>query len=814
MDVTSLLNSSSLVQGEAATNKDKDVQGIVDHGTSSMPETTEATEVTEVTETTETTADHPSSPHTSSQENAPAHETRLPCRSRTPWNAGGYELPLTVDTKSTQATAQSTSNTTSPTGSGSPKSPQHKFSGSYSSLSSSSTLSSHSRISSMSTVGGVQHTQSDRGELTIPKICSPGTSQKPANEAITSPPSVRTEAPVISPIRSSSPSDTMLMSRGSMGANRTDRQDATITKDTRPDIGHPVSFDSTKAHKRAISAPDLNVTEGINRPFPPLSVALQRPPAPQNRTDLRPYNRPIYAMGAMSPPPAFANHLSQDGSATCMYQQGCDTGSSLRKAISHIFGRNKTCTRNIPPKVWVHYCRKHYQRSRYRNGPEWADTQCELVQRQIRRVQEWSDENERTRRPGVIKDWSLSMRKREKTRIQAKSSKKRPHREDSEDEEDDIPDSAVLNGTAVPDWLRNRCGSGYTTADIEEIVARMRNEIRETRSSQIPDIEILPNISMDTPDDTKPKTPARHKSSLGSQTHKRSQSVGVALRSETRPMTRRVSQSTYVRHEEDTHLPPGEKRRRLSGPSSYGTPYAVMSSRLPEHPTIASLRPMHPPPHHQAFGSIQESRDQEPYYRYEITRAPDYGHNRWLNMGPQQNQVQPMGAAPGISGHQRSFSEVGNVHTGFSYRPPFNDSSPPVYFPGPISYDRNTIPPSQYQATFTNPNYYDARLVPNQQGPNPYPPSLPLPTLGPGRPSLDPSYRHIRHQSTPSVSHTNTPQGPISGYEHPTSIRLQVPHEQLAPYHHQLSYAQPHQNPPRPVVQESDRDREKFSERR
>ncbi|KAI1662614.1 hypothetical protein F4813DRAFT_4173 [Daldinia decipiens] len=803
MDVTALLNSSSSssssssVKGETATNKD--VREIVDHGTSSVPSTTEAAE---------TTAGHPSSPRTSSQEKAPVHGSRLPCRSRTPWNADGYALPLTLDTKSTRATVHSTSNTTSPAGSGSPRSPRHKFSESYSSLSSSSTLSSHSRISSMSTVGGVQHTQSDRAELTIPKIWSPGTNQKPANEAIISPPSIRTEAPAIGPIRSSSPSDTMLMSRGRMGAKGTDRQDATITKDTKPDLNRLAPFDFTKAHKRAISAPDFNVTEGIDRTFPPLSVALQRPISPPHRVDLRPYNRPDYTTEAMSPPPAFANHLSQDGSAACMYQQDCDTGSSLRKAISHIFGRNKTCTRNIPPKVWVHYCRKHYQRSRYRNGPDWADTQCELVQRQIRRVQEWSDENRRTGQPGVIRDWSLSMRKREKTRIQEKSAKKRSHREDSEDEGDDIPDSAVLNGTAVPEWLRARCGSGYTTAEIEEIVARMRNEIRETQSSQIPDIEILPNISMETSDDTNPKAIMRQRSSPGSQIHKRSQSVGVALRPEPRSMMRRVSQPAYVRHEEDAHLPPDEKRRRISGTPPYGAP----------HSALASSRPIHSLPHRQGFSNIQESRAEEPYYHHETTRAPEYSHNRWPNLGPQRNQIQPMGAASGISGHQRSFSEAGSVHPSFPYQPPFQPPyhygpMPAAYFTDPTSYGRGAVPPAQFQPTPAIHNYYDGRPVPNQRGAGLYQP--PLPTSGPGHPPLDPSYRHMRHQSTPSVSHTNTPQGPVSGYEYPTGIRPHVPHEQLSPYHHrQHPYAQPHQNPPRPVVQESDRNREDFSERR
>ncbi|KAI0851288.1 hypothetical protein F5Y00DRAFT_259824 [Daldinia vernicosa] len=818
MDVNSLLNKTSSVQGEAATSTEE--RDIVGHGTSSVPPTTEATG------TTETTASHLPSPRTSSQEQAPEHGTRLPCRSRTPWNADGYALPLTLDTTSTRAIIHPTSNTTSPAVSGSPRSPRHKFSESHSSLSSTSTQSSHSRISSTSTVGGAQHTQPDRAELTIPKIMSPGTNQKPANEAITYPPTIRTELPALDPIGASLPSDTMLMSKGWVAVNQTDRRDATITRDTKPDLGHLVPLDSSKAHKRAISAPDFNVTEGIDRTFPPFSVAFQRPFSPPPRVNLPPFGRSRsgHAMQAMSPPSAFDSHLSQDGLPVCMYQQDCDTGSTLRKAISHIFGRNKTCTRNIPTKVWVHYCRKHYQRSRYRNGPEWADTQCELVQRQIRRVQEWSDENQRTGQPGVVKDWSLSMRKREKTRIEEKSFKKRSHREYNEDEDDVIPDNAVLNGTAVPSWLRDRCGSGYTTAEIEEIVARMRNEIRENYSTQIPDIEILPNISMDTSNDTNSKTLTRQKDSP---VHKRSRSVGVALEPGPRPMMRRVSQPTYVR-QEDTLLPHDEKRRRisntplLSNTPLYSPPHTSTSSRLPEHPS--QLGPIHPLPRRQGFGNIQDNRAEEPYRHHESTRALESGYNRWPNLGPQRNQVRPISVAPGISGHQRSFSEASSVHPGFTYRHSVNHPTTPAattpaatmpvvtmpaaYFTDPTAYGRGIIPPARFPPVF-----YEGLPLLNQPGPGAYP--SPLSNLGPGPILLEPSYIHTRHQSTPSVSHTNTPQGPIGGYELPTIFRPQASHEQLSSHHHrQHSYAQPHPNPPRPAAQESDRDRENFSERR
>lgn len=40
--------------------------------------------------------------------------------------------------------------------------------------------------------------------------------------------------------------------------------------------------------------------------------------------------------------------------ARCMFVNDCQTGSQLRKAISHLFGRNKACTLRIPKQVWVY----------------------------------------------------------------------------------------------------------------------------------------------------------------------------------------------------------------------------------------------------------------------------------------------------------------------------------------------------------------------------------------------------------------------------------------------------------------------------
>ncbi|EMR72194.1 putative orp1 like protein [Eutypa lata UCREL1] len=197
-------------------------------------------------------------------------------------------------------------------------------------------------------------------------------------------------------------------------------------------------------------------------------------------------------METSSSPPADDNAPAKP-EIKCLYTKACDTGSQPRKAISHIFGRNKMCTRMIPQHVWVHFCRKHYQRSRYRNAQEYAKVQCELVEKQVARVQSWSDDNRRAGQGDVVVDWSLSMRKREQTRVQEQAHKKRTSGQESED--DTGMDRAVLNGTAVPDWLRNKVGDGYSTDEIQQIVLRLKEEVEQNNMSQIPDIEILPNIT-------------------------------------------------------------------------------------------------------------------------------------------------------------------------------------------------------------------------------------------------------------------------------------------------------------------------------
>ncbi|KAJ9156404.1 Orp1 like protein [Pleurostoma richardsiae] len=266
--------------------------------------------------------------------------------------------------------------------------------------------------------------------------------------------------------------------------------------------------------------------------------------------------------------------------AECMFVARCTTGSTLRKIISHIFGRNKTCTRDIPEHVWVHFCRKHYQRCRYRSALQFALQQIDLVITQIRMVDDWSEENRRRgQRAGILQYWTLQPRKREAQRLRDKTSKKRPLPNDDNGSDEEEEDSAALNGTAIPQWLLNRCNQNYTTAEITEIAREIHRAMNNGQLPQIPDIEILPTITRNT--NEKPKTYGRRKTAgpKGGNSHKRSQSANTISTRTSELMNRRdshISGRSMNNGDHPSFNNRVEKRPRLD--DTYEEPYSAPST--------------------------------------------------------------------------------------------------------------------------------------------------------------------------------------------------------------------------------------------
>jgi len=513
-----------------------------------------------------------------------------------------------------------------------------------------------------------------------------------------------------------------------------------------------------------------------------------------------------------------------------MHMDNCDTGSQPRKAISHLFGRNKLCTRLIPDYVWVHFCRKHYQRDRYRNGPNYARTQCGLVLTQLQRVQAWSDQNKQNNQPGILQDWSLALRKREQKRIEEKSKKRRYGAED----EDEGPDRATLTGTAVPEWLLEKVGDGYTTAEMGTIIERVTAEVVAGSLEAIPDIEILPNISTgkDSADETKAKLFAK-KRAVGAALHKRSQSVGVvALSHATFPTGRRTSHpNAGYRGHDGPDSSPTEKRQRIGGLYD-GYPERGMLPSLPLRSltrTVPMMDQLPQPPLRRPFPHIPEHRADDAIYAEQQPQATasHFDYQNAHGGPPALTHQRPAGQimaprlepGPGPANyhdhrrpaHQRSHSDVSafNQSTWTGFRSMSSAGFSPVSAT-PLTTPRYEIPPSS-EASVTSyerqpptyefvpsSRYYD-EPTPGHQSfrPGPYPyDNFPMSR---GR-ATSTGPRHVRHQSTPVVPRSMQ----LSRNNSPPCVPSAGPQEQSAYGHHRhQSYASAHPGLER-TIQESD----------
>ncbi|CAZ82340.1 unnamed protein product [Tuber melanosporum] len=193
----------------------------------------------------------------------------------------------------------------------------------------------------------------------------------------------------------------------------------------------------------------------------------------------------------------------------CSYCNVCTTGSPLRKVVSHIFGRNKLSTRQIPKNVWVYYCRKHYQRSRYRNPRGFARQQVLLVKRQCERLQLW----------GGVKDWVIKVRRREELRMNREVGENGEDADEAEDDEEGIADedpepndggptsgeNSRRNSTTVPrrrssagggsNWIIRYTGMEKTIDDIYLLLGKIELEVQEN-GGKFPDVELLPNVDL------------------------------------------------------------------------------------------------------------------------------------------------------------------------------------------------------------------------------------------------------------------------------------------------------------------------------
>ncbi|KAJ5475599.1 hypothetical protein N7539_007886 [Penicillium diatomitis] len=160
-------------------------------------------------------------------------------------------------------------------------------------------------------------------------------------------------------------------------------------------------------------------------------------------------------------------------SPVCEFSRPCRMGPSpdgvhFRKVVSHLFGRNKASTKSFPESVWVFYCRKHYQRARYR-AAQWPFNQCELLLQSLDRMERW----------GHVRSFELRLRRREALRTDRET--QRP-----------VPTGLLDNGrrhptaftAPVPDWLQREVGAGKSFDDIRGIVERIRRDMTDARQRE------------------------------------------------------------------------------------------------------------------------------------------------------------------------------------------------------------------------------------------------------------------------------------------------------------------------------------------
>ncbi|KAJ5566193.1 hypothetical protein N7535_007831 [Penicillium sp. DV-2018c] len=201
-----------------------------------------------------------------------------------------------------------------------------------------------------------------------------------------------------------------------------------------------------------------------------------------------------------------AQELAQEGASNeeeegqlCEFAAPCrmhpsPDGMHYRKVVSHVFGRNKAVTKLFPLSVWVHYCRKHYQRARYR-ADQWPFTQCDLLVESLDRMERWN---------GVL-HFELILRRREQLRIRHDSAG--PASGEADDENDQEPtavnshDSATETNSRtpgargrkhptaiiapVPDWLRRHVGAGKSFDEIREIIELIRRHMSQLREQEL-----------------------------------------------------------------------------------------------------------------------------------------------------------------------------------------------------------------------------------------------------------------------------------------------------------------------------------------
>ena len=198
---------------------------------------------------------------------------------------------------------------------------------------------------------------------------------------------------------------------------------------------------------------------------------------------------------------------------TCSFGD-CTLKSPFRRTISAFFGRNKKGGRDVPVRIWLHICRKHYQRTKYRDKDKYVNAQCDRIETQFDRLEEWSNATLDANQGPHIDYWTIALGKKEadyhasqknangaKVKVtQVKGKGKVPAQEEDEDrpfikEEaiDEIFDEED-NIWHAPAWLVALQGRRLSFEEIRKVFARLRLETQSIPNRNLPQVEFLPHL--------------------------------------------------------------------------------------------------------------------------------------------------------------------------------------------------------------------------------------------------------------------------------------------------------------------------------
>ena len=167
------------------------------------------------------------------------------------------------------------------------------------------------------------------------------------------------------------------------------------------------------------------------------------------------------------PTPEPSSSQDPTDNSTCKASRsGCTTGSThLRKVISQFFGRNKRETRAIPEEFWVKWCRKHYQRHRYRRDV-WVKLQLGLINDMIDQLEDY----------GKVRGWTVTIRKTEEKKLR-----------DPKFAGERIREEALIK------WVGKGKSFEYVRGFVNEVVAK-ECCAEGARKEELPHFQLLPDI--------------------------------------------------------------------------------------------------------------------------------------------------------------------------------------------------------------------------------------------------------------------------------------------------------------------------------